>query len=42
MSYSNETDKKWQAKWAETGLYKYDPDAKGDKLYYLEMFSYPS
>ncbi len=42
MSYSNETDKKWQAKWAETGLYKYDPDAEGEKLYCLEMFSYPS
>jgi len=42
MSYSKETDGKWQKKWAETGLYKYDPDAEGKKLYCLEMFSYPS
>ena len=42
MSYSIETDKKWQAKWAETGLYKFDPNADGEKLYCLEMFSYPS
>ena len=42
MSYSIETDKKWQAKWAETGLYKFDPNAEGKKLYCLEMFSYPS
>ena len=42
MSYSKNTDAKWQKKWAETGLYKYDEKAKGDKLYCLEMFSYPS
>ncbi len=42
MSYSKETDGKWQKKWAETGLYKYDPNAEGKKLYCLEMFSYPS
>ena len=42
MSYSIETDKKWQEKWAETGLYKFDPNADGEKLYCLEMFSYPS
>ncbi|MBP5160537.1 MAG: leucine--tRNA ligase [Alphaproteobacteria bacterium] len=42
MSYSKNTDAKWQKKWAETGLYKYDEQAKGDKLYCLEMFSYPS
>ncbi|MCR4689616.1 MAG: leucine--tRNA ligase [Saccharofermentans sp.] len=42
MSYSVETDKKWQDKWAETGLYKFDPNAEGKKLYCLEMFSYPS
>ena len=42
MSYSIETDKKWQAKWAETELYKFNPDAEGKKLYCLEMFSYPS
>ena len=32
MSYSKETDGKWQKKWAETGLYKYDPNAEGKKL----------
>ena len=42
MSYSKETDGKWQKKWADTGLYKYDPAAEGKKLYCLEMFSYPS
>ena len=42
MSYSKETDGKWQKEWADTGLYKYDPNAEGKKLYCLEMFSYPS
>ncbi len=42
MSYSVDIDRKWQKKWEETELYKYDPDKKGDKLYCLEMFSYPS
>ncbi len=42
MSYSKATDQKWQNKWAETNLYQYDENAKGEKLYCLEMFSYPS
>lgn len=42
MSYSSDIDRKWQKKWEETGLYKFDPEKKGDKLYCLEMFSYPS
>ena len=42
MSYSKATDQKWQKKWRETALYKYDENAKGEKLYCLEMFSYPS
>ena len=42
MSYSVETDRKWQKKWEETGLYKFDPSKEGKKLYCLEMFSYPS
>lgn len=42
MSYSVETDRKWQKKWEETGLYKFDPEKEGEKLYCLEMFSYPS
>ena len=42
MSYSVETDRKWQKKWEESGLYKFDPNKEGKKLYCLEMFSYPS
>ena len=42
MSYSVDIDRKWQKKWEETELYKFDPNKKGDKLYCLEMFSYPS
>ncbi|HAT4363197.1 TPA: leucine--tRNA ligase [Clostridium perfringens] len=40
--YSTAIDKKWQDKWAESGLYKFDPNKEGEKLYVLEMFSYPS
>lgn len=40
--YSNEIDKKWQHKWSETGLYKFDESRIADKYYLLEMFSYPS
>ena len=32
MSYSIETDKKWQKKWKDTNLYKFNPDAKGETL----------
>lgn len=42
MSYSVETDRKWQKKWADMGLYTYDMSDAEDKLYVLEMFSYPS
>ena len=42
MAYSTDVDRKWQKKWEETKLYKYDPNKKGEKLYVLEMFSYPS
>ena len=42
MSYSVDIDRKWQKKWEETGLYKFDPNKDGKKLYCLEMFSYPS
>ncbi|XZK30621.1 leucine--tRNA ligase [Clostridium perfringens] len=41
-NYSTVIDKKWQDKWAESGLYKFDPNKEGEKLYVLEMFSYPS
>ncbi|AWZ47798.1 leucine--tRNA ligase [Clostridiaceae bacterium 14S0207] len=42
MSYNTEIDRKWQKKWEETELYKFDPKKEGEKLYVLEMFSYPS
>lgn len=42
MAYSVETDRKWQKRWEDSGLYKFNPDAPGEKLYCLEMFSYPS
>lgn len=41
-NYSTTIDKKWQEKWEETGLYKFDPNSDKEKLYVLEMFSYPS
>ncbi|MEG2353516.1 MAG: leucine--tRNA ligase [Clostridium sp.] len=40
--YNTEVDKKWQDKWEKTNLYKFDKDNEGEKLYVLEMFSYPS
>lgn len=33
---------KWQKKWDETGLYKFNRDRVDKKYYCLEMFSYPS
>lgn len=42
MSYSTKIDEKWQKKWEETELYKFDPENTDKKLYCLEMFSYPS
>ncbi|MEA4961830.1 MAG: leucine--tRNA ligase [Lutispora sp.] len=40
--YNVEVDRKWQKKWEETKLYKFNPDRVDKKLYCLEMFSYPS
>jgi len=40
--YSTEIDKKWQKFWEDTKLNKFDKDNLKDKLYVLEMFSYPS
>lgn len=37
-----EIEKKWQKKWAETGLYHFDKHSSKPKKYVLEMFSYPS
>lgn len=42
MAYSIESDRKWQKKWEETGLYAFDQEKTEKKLYCLEMFSYPS
>lgn len=39
---ARDIEKKWQSKWEETGLYKFDENTPGKKLYVLEMFSYPS
>lgn len=41
-NYGTTIDKKWQNKWDETELYKFNPENPGEKLYVLEMFSYPS
>ena len=35
-------EKKWQRRWEEDHLYKFDPNSDKKKLYCLEMFSYPS
>lgn len=42
MAYSKEIDKKWQKKWKEENLYRFDEKKPGKKFYTLEMFSYPS
>ncbi|MBB6713584.1 leucine--tRNA ligase [Clostridium gasigenes] len=41
-NYGTTIDTKWQNKWDETDLYKFNPENPGEKLYVLEMFSYPS
>jgi len=40
--YNTTIDDKWQQKWEETKLYKFDENKIDKKLYVLEMFSYPS
>jgi len=42
MSYSKKIDEKWQSKWKENNLYKFDAKSNKEKYYCLEMFSYPS
>ena len=37
-----EIEEKWQKKWEEEGIYNYKDDPNKEKLYCLEMFSYPS
>lgn len=40
--YGTAVDKKWQQKWEDSNLYKFDEKNMDKKLYVLEMFSYPS
>ncbi len=42
IKYSVDIDKKWQKKWAEQNLYRFNEKDLSKKLYCLEMFSYPS
>ena len=35
-------DRKWQARWAETGAFEVTEDPSKPKFYCLEMFAYPS
>jgi leucyl-tRNA synthetase len=35
-------DRKWQARWAETGAFEVSEDRSRPKFYCLEMFAYPS
>ncbi|NLY19274.1 MAG: leucine--tRNA ligase [Clostridiaceae bacterium] len=42
MAYSTKIDEKWQKRWEETRLYRFDREKLNKKLYCLEMFSYPS
>lgn len=42
MSYSVQTDRKWQKIWDDSGLNHFNPANIDHKLYVLEMFSYPS
>src|SRR5262249_59284908 len=37
-----ENDAKWQARWAEAGVYRADESRPGPKAYILDMFPYPS
>lgn len=41
-NYGTGVDRKWQKKWEETRLYSFNRDRVRNKLYCLEMFSYPS
>ncbi len=41
MDYK-QIEAKWQKKWAEDGIYKFDRSKVDKKYYCLEMFSYPS
>jgi len=40
--YGKHTDEKWQKIWEDSGVFKFREDKDKEKLYVLEMFSYPS
>ncbi|MCL2497506.1 MAG: leucine--tRNA ligase [Symbiobacteriaceae bacterium] len=40
--YGVATDRKWQKRWEEEQIYAFRPERVSEKLYCLEMFSYPS
>lgn len=40
--YNTKVDEKWQKKWEDSNLYKFDENNLDNKLYVLEMFPYPS
>ena len=42
MSKFTEIEAKWQEKWEKDGIYNFKEDKNKEKLYCLEMFSYPS
>ncbi len=42
MENINKIEKKWQDRWEKEGTYKFDINSNKEKLYALEMFSYPS
>ena len=42
MSKFTEIEAKWQEKWEKDGIYNFKDDSNKEKLYCLEMFSYPS
>ncbi|MBQ2712325.1 MAG: leucine--tRNA ligase, partial [Clostridia bacterium] len=42
QKYSKSIDEKWQKIWAESKLYSFDRNSTKQKIYLLEMFSYPS
>ncbi|MBU0614649.1 MAG: leucine--tRNA ligase [Nanoarchaeota archaeon] len=42
MADFNSISKKWQKKWVDSHIFKFEPDSKKPKFYCLEMFSYPS
>ena len=42
FEYDKSFDEKWNQKWEKDNLYKFDKDSDKEKIYLLEMFSYPS